>query len=676
MPTITDSVCPLDCPDTCSLAVTVDAGRVTKVDGSTRNPFTEGYICAKVRRYPERVYSPLRIQYPQRRVGAKGAGRFERITWAEAIDEIAGQFKRIIACYGAESILPYHYGGSNGVLGEGAADARFFHRLGAAELLRTICAATTATAYRTMFGTMGSVPPEDYHLARAIILWGVNPSATNIHLVKQVHEARRNGAFVAVIDPRRTPLARTADLHLQPLPGTDVVLALAMINELIRCDRVDRKFLAAHANGFEVLARAAADYPLPVAAEVCQVPAADVAALVEAYADASPAVIRCGWGVERNRNGGNAVRAIFALPAVAGKFGGRGGGVTMSLSRAFPLDAVALACPELRQRPVRHVNMTQLGRALTDPEPPGVRALYVYNANPVAMTPNQNLILRGLSREDLFVVVHDQVLTDTARFADVLLPATTVFEQSELHKSYGHYFLQYSDAVIPPLGESLPNPEVFARLARAMGFDEPELTATEDELLHAAIDRAGARFGGADVDQLRREKLARLQFGGQAELIQFVTDFPTTASGKIELCPDTLGPPRYASLTSPYPLTLLSPASDKAINSIFGEFNLLQPRLQMHPADAAARGIHDGDAVRVVNEIGEVHVFVRVRDDVRPGVVSLPKGLWRCSTLNGATATALAPDDLTDIGDGACFNDARVEVEQLKVESAKAKAQS
>ena len=666
METITDSVCPLDCPDTCSLAVTVESGRVTKVDGSTRNPVTEGYICAKVRRYPERVYSRLRVQYPQRRVGPKGAGDFERITWAEAIDEIADRFKRIIARYGADSILPYHYGGSNGVLGEGAADARFFNRLGAAELLRTVCAAPTSTAYRAMFGTMGGVPPEDYHRARAIILWGVNPSATNIHLVKQVHAARRNGAFVAVIDPRRTPLARSASLHLQPLPGTDVVLALAMIHELVGRDRVDRAFLAAHVNGFDLLERAAAGYPLSVAAEICQVPAADIAKLVEAYADASPAVVRCGWGVERNRNGGNAVRAIFALPAVAGKFGVRGGGVTMSLSRAFPLDAAALARPELRRHPVRQVNMTQLGRALTDAQPPGVQALYVYNANPVAMTPNQNLILRGLSREDLFVVVHDQVLTDTARFADVLLPATTVFEQNELHKSYGHYLLQYSDAVIPPVGESLPNPEVFARLARAMGFDEPELAATEDDLLHAAIDGAGARFGGAGVDELRREKLARLHFGGRPELIQFVTDFPTTRSGKIELCPDSLGPPRYTPLTSAYPLVLLSPASDKAINSIFGEFNLLQPRLQMHPADAAARGIGDGEPVRVYNQLGEVHVRVRVRDDVRAGVVSLPKGLWRSSTLNGATATALAPDDLTDIGEGACFNDARVEVEPLR----------
>jgi anaerobic selenocysteine-containing dehydrogenase len=666
MPTTYDSVCPLDCPDTCSLSVTVDDGRVTRVDGSRRNPLTAGYICAKVRRYPERVYSPLRLQYPQRRVGAKGEGRFARISWDEALAEIAARFKAIIAADGPEAILPYHYGGSNGVFGEGATDARFFNFLGASELARTICAAPTGTAYRAMYGTMGGVPPEDYRLARAIILWGVNPSATSIHLVPQVNTARRAGAFVAVIDPRRTTLARSATLHLQPLPGTDVVLALAMIHELIRSGRADGAFLQRHTNGFEALARAAADFPLSRAATICQVPAADIAALLDAYAAASPAVMRCGWGVERNRNGGNAVRAIFALPAVAGKFGVRGGGLTMSLSRAFPINAMALARPELRARPVRQLNMTQLGRVLTEPQTPPVRALFVYNANPVAMTPNQNLIMCGLARADLFTVVHDQVLTDTARFADILLPATTIFEQAELHKSYGHYFLQYSDAAIAPVGESLSNPALFARLSRAMGFDNPETCATESELLDAALEGERERIGHLDAAGLRREKLTAVRFQGRAELIQFVTDFPTTASGKIELYPPELGPLQYVPPpATPYPLTLLSPASDKTINSIFGEFNLPRPRLRMHSADAGARALHDGDVVRVFNDLGEVQVPVAVRDDLRSGVVTLPKGLWRSSTLNGSTATALAPDHLTDVGEGACFNDARVEVEKL-----------
>lgn len=666
MAEIADSVCPLDCPDTCSLTVTVDGGRITRVDGSQRNPVTAGFICAKVRRYPERIYSPLRLLYPQRRVGAKGEGRFERITWDEAIDAIAQRFKQIINEDGAEAIVPYHYGGSSGVFGEGAVDARFFNRLGASELLRTLCAAPTGTAYRAMFGTMGGVPLEDYGLARAIILWGVNPSATSIHLVPHIQAAQRAGAFLAVIDPRRTVLARSADLHLQPLPGTDVVLALAMINELVRTGRSDEQFVAAHTSGFDELVRAAAAYPVARAAALCGVRKGDISALIDAYAGASPALIRCGWGVERNRNGGNAVRTIFSLPAVAGKFGVRGGGLTMSLSRAFPVNGVALGRPDLRRGNVRQINMTQLGRVLTEPQTPPVRALFVYNANPVAMTPRQNLILRGLARDDLFTVVHEQVLTDTARYADILLPATTVFEQAELHKSYGHYFLQYSDAVIPPVGESLSNPELFARLGRAMGFAEPDLDATTDGLLRAAMECDRGRFGGVSIEELQRDKIARLRFKGQTELIQFVTDFPTTRSGKLELCPAGLGVPTYTALpASSYPLALLSPASNKMINSIFGEFNLPYVKLQMHTADAAVRGIRDGDAVRVFNDLGEVHVPVRVDDALRPGVVSLPKGLWRSSTLNGATATALAPDHLSDVGEGACFNDARVEVAKL-----------
>lgn len=662
---VVDSVCPLDCPDTCSLSVTVEDGRVTAVDGSYRNPLTDGFICAKVRRYPERIYSPLRLQYPQRRVAAKGEGRFERIGWDDAIGIIAERFRQIIASDGAEAILPYHYGGSNGVFGEGALDARFFHRLGASELLKTICAAPTAAMARAMYGTMGGVPPEDYRLARAIVLWGVNPSATSVHLVPQIRAAQRAGAFVAVIDPRRTVLARTATLHLAPRPGTDVVLALAMVHELLRREEVDREFIAAHADGLDALTAAAAAWPLERAAAECDVPARDIAALIEAYAKASPAVVRCGWGVERNRNGGQAVRAILALPALAGKFGVRGGGFTMSVSRAFPIDAVALARPDLARRPVRQINMVQLGRVLTEPQQPPIRALFVYNANPVGMTPDQNRILAGLARQDLFTVVHDQVLTDTARFADLLLPAPTVFEQRELHKSYGHYTLQYSEPVIEPVGESLANPELFARLARAMGFEEPELQATEEELLLTALAGDGARLGGADADDLRRERAVALRFRGSAELVQFGNDFPTTANGRIALSPRECGAVTYASPRGAWPLVLLSPASDKTINSIFGEFNLSHPHLAMHPSDAVTRGVQDGQPVRVFNDLGEVHVPVRFSRDLRPGVVTLPKGMWRSSTLNGSTVTALVPDALTDIGGGACFNDARVDVAPL-----------
>jgi len=666
MATHHESVCTLDCPDTCSLSVTVERGRIEKVDGSHRNPVTAGYICAKVRRFADRVYSPLRVLYPQRRVGPKGAASFERITWEQAIATIAERFKHIVATEGPEAILPYHYGGSNGLLSEESVDARFFNRLGASELLKTICAAPTGTVYHAMYGTMGGVPPEDYQFARAIILWGVNPAVTGIHLLPYLRAAQRAGAAVIVIDPRRTAVARRATMHLQPLPGTDVVLALALINELVRRGRVDAEFIRTHVNGFETLAAAASDYPLPRAAEICGVAEADLGRLATLYADASPAVIRCGWGVERNRNGGNAVRAILALPAIAGKFGVRGGGMTMSLSRAFPIDATALARPDLRRRTVRQVNMNRLGRVLTEPQSPPVRALFVYNANPVATTPDQGRVCRGLAREDLFTVVHEQVLTDTARFADILLPAPTAFEQAEVKKSYGHYYLQYAAPVIPPLGEALSNGALFARLAGAMGVEDPALSPTEDALIDAAIAAPAERFGAVTAARLRAEKIAVLLFNGQRDLVQFGTDFPTTPRRQVELCPPELGPVRYEPLAaSACPLTLLSPASDRTINSTLGELDGPRPRLSMHAEDAARRQIRDNDVVRVFNDLGEVHVHATVGVDVRPGVVSLPKGLWQRSTLNGATATALVADGFTDLGDGACFNDARVDVQRL-----------
>jgi anaerobic selenocysteine-containing dehydrogenase len=515
---------------------------------------------------------------------------------------------------------------------------------------------------------MGGVPPEDYARAQAVLLWGVNPSATSIHLVPHIRSAQRAGAFVAVIDPRRTPLARQASLHLAPQPGTDVVLALAMIDELIRRDWIDHDFIARHTRGFAELARAAAAFPVSRAAATSGVAERDIVALTEAYSAASPAVVRCGWGVERNRNGGNAVRAILSLPAVAGKLGVRGGGFTMSLSRAFPIDAVALARPDLRRRPVRSLNMTQLGRVLTEPLTPPIRAVFVYNANPVAMTPNQNLLLRGFAREDLFTVVHDQVVTDTARYADILLPATTVFEQSELHKSYGHYALQYSEQVIAPPDESLSNCELFSRLAGAMGFAEPELAASSQDLLGVALGNANDRLGADAQERLARDRIVRLRFGAGHDLVQLVTDRPTTRSGKIELAPPELGPLRYAPPPpSAYPLMLLSPATGRAVNSIFGEFNLLAPTLHVNAEDARQRGLRSGDLVRVYNDLGEVHVGLDVDETIRRGVVSLPKGLWRRSTRNGSTSTALVPDHLTDIGAGACFNDARVEVEKLTV---------
>lgn len=661
MTTTLESVCPLDCPDTCSLSVEVDDGRVVAVDGSRRNPYTDGFICAKVRRYPERLYSPRRILEPMRRRGPKGAGQFVPISWDEALAELSGRLRATLERSGGAAILPYHYGGSNGLFSEEGADARFFHRLGACILDKTICAAPTGIASRAMYGTMSGVPADDYPLARLILLWGVNPAATSIHLFRHLHRAKQAGATIVVIDPVRSKTARLADLHLRPRPGTDVVVALGLAQRLREIGAWDEAFLAQYADGVEAVRSAAAEYSLARVEAESGVPAAQLDELARRYAEASPAVLRCGWGVERNRNGGNAVRAILSLPALAGKFGVRGGGFTMSMSRGFRLDPTALARPDLRREPARHVNMTRLGRALTELRDPPIEVLFVYNANPVAMTPDQNRILAGLRRDDLYTVVHEQVMTDTARWADLVLPATTIFEQNELHKSYGHHVLQYSEAVIPPVGAALSNVELFRRLSQALGFDDAALY-DENDLMRSALGPDGA----AVASRVRRDRAVAMTFDGREELVQFGTDFPTTAGRRVQLAPPALGEFRYRpEAPSAYPLILLTPASDKLVNSTFGESHLPDPRLKVHPDDAVARGLADGDVARIYNDLGEVHLPVRLSADALPGVVSMPKGLWCDATRNGSTSTALIADDLTDIGDGACFNDARVEIERL-----------
>lgn len=656
MKSIHESVCPLDCPDTCSLNVTVDDGRIVGVDGSRRNPYTDGFICAKVRRYPERVYAAERILHPLLRRGPKGGGDFVRVSWDDALDRVASQLGAIAREVGPEAILPYHYGGSNGLLSEEAADARFFNALGACHLEKTICAAPTGAVARAMYGGMVGVPPQDYPRARLIIVWGANPAHTSIHLLRQLQAAKRRGATLVVVDPIVTRTARIADLHLRPRPGTDVALALGIARALHRSGNVDHTFLAAHTTGPEEFLAAADPFDPHRVEAITGVPAGEVVALATAYAAAEPALIRCGWGVERNRNGGHAVHAILALPALAGKFGRRGGGFTMSMSRSFDVDATALARPDLRVRPPRSVNMTQLGRALTELKDPPIRALFVFNANPVASTPDQNRILAGLARDDLFTVVHEQVMTDTALWADVVLPATTVFEQSELHKAYGHTILQFSEAVIEPIGEARSNVELFGALAARMGLATPELF-DEQRICEDALGAERAR-------EVRAERAVPMRFGASEEIIQFQNVHPRTGDGRVHLMPAELGPLAYLDVGDDrYPLILLTPASDKLVNSIFGEFNLDDPRLRLHPADAAARSVMDDQIVVVFNEIGRVEIAVRVTEDVPRGVVAMPKGIWRRATRNGATSTALVPDTLTDIGKGACFNDARVDVQ-------------
>jgi anaerobic selenocysteine-containing dehydrogenase len=656
------TACPLDCPDSCSLDVTIERGKVAKIDGSRAATSTEGYICGKVRGFDRRVYHETRLLYPAVRKGPKGSGEFERVTWDEALGLIAERMVQARETCGAESVLPYNYGGSNGILTNDFEDTRLFRRFGASRLLRTLCAAPTGAAATAMYGKMAGVAYSDYEHAQLIVVWGCNPSASGIHLVSHVNKAQARGARVVVIDPRRTPLARKADLHLPVRPGTDLPVALALIRDLFERGRADRAFLDAHATGVEALRNAARDWTIDRAAAEAGIDAADLATLAEWYADRSPAVIRCGWGQERNRNGGGATLAILALPAVAGKFGVRGGGYTMSNSGAWNINSEALI--DVPAPAVRNVNMNHLGRALTEYRDPPVSVLFVYNCNPLATVPHQNLVREGLKREDLFTVVFEQVMTDTAEYADVVLPATTFLEHYDVAKGYGAYHFHLVQPVIAAVGESRPNHEVFRELGVRLGLSTDDDLGEAGALLDAAArlpePHAGALLHGGPV-----------QAPGDGTPVQFVDIQPRTPDARVHLFPETLAEPgelyKYTPdpATSAFPLSLISPASEHTISSTLGELRPSIARVRIHPDDAHPRVIGDGDAVRIFNALGEVHCEASVTPEIRPGTLAIPKGLWAKSTFNGSTSCALVPDTLTDIAGGACFNDARVQIELL-----------
>jgi anaerobic selenocysteine-containing dehydrogenase len=660
---IVRTACPLDCPDSCTIDVTVEKGRIVKIDGGDDNPVTNKFICGKVRRFAERVYGEDRLLYPAVRRGAKGNGLFTRVSWDEALDEIAARMTEVRDRHGAEAILPFCYGGSNGLLTQDTNDAVLFRAFGTSRLARTVCAAPTGAANMALYGKMPSVSYLDYPQARLIVLWGVNPAASGIHLVPYLREARQAGARLVVVDPRTTSLARQADIHLQVHPGTDLVVALALHRYLFEHGHADLEFLAAHTTGAETLRQRAEEWTIERAAAVAGIDAATLQAFAELYATASPALVRCGWGLERNRNGGSAAAAVMALPAVAGKFGRRGGGFSMSNSTTWGIKASAWM-NETPEPATRLVNMNHLGRALLEYDSPPVDMLFVYNCNPLATMPDQNRVLKGLQRDDLFTVVFDQVFTDTARYADVILPATTFLENYDIAKGYGPISLQLVRPAIEPVGESRANPEVFSALAERLGIGAAE---EETDTLLRIVGHIPAEIGR----ELMERGSATPPYDGAP--VQFVDVFPLTEDRKVHLCPEPLDRQAPGGLyafqpdpaTDRYPLALISPASEKTVSSMMGELRQRAAVLQMHPSDAKTRGLAQDDPVRIFNDLGEVHVPVALNADVRPGTVSLPKGLWRKSTYNGSTSNALCPDSLTDLGAGACFNDARVEVALL-----------
>ena len=666
------SVCPLDCPDTCSLTVTVADEQIVSVKGSKANPITHGAICAKVARfYPEFVHGPNRLRYPLRRSGPKGAGSFTRITWEAALDEIHERVSAVIARHGPQAVMPLNYAGPQGMLASDSMSARFFHKLGATQLHRSaLCGGIRSQAYAGMFGEAPGTPLQQASLAQLIIVWGNNATACNLHLMRQINMAKRNGAKLVVIDPRRIKAADQAHMFLAVRPGTDVVLAFGLACELERQGGLDRAFIDAHVLGFEPYMAVAREYPAERAAEICGVAVEDLRLLAQWYREATPAVIAWGNGLERNQNGGSGIRAIAALPALAGKFGIAGGGLIAAAGNAYPTTSDSLMRPELAPVGTRTLNIIDVGSALLDAQlAPPIEAIFIYNHNPLIVHPDQNRMKRALSRVDLFTVGIDVAMTDSMQYADIVLPACSHFEYADIYAAYGQQYLQRAEPVIAPVAEALPNTEIFRRLAARFGYCGPEFTASDTELIDAAVDSADPRMRGFRGSELPLDAALSMEYEG-GEPVLFRNVWPTTPSGRIELQSAMLARlygaalPGFRPLGSSYPLTLITPASDKRITSTFGglSFNATTPVLEMHPDDAAGRALADGALVRVWNELGEVYLPLCVTTAVRPGVVCSEKGAWLRTSKNGQTVSALAPTHKADIAAGACYNDTRVDV--------------
>jgi len=646
----------------------VTDGKIQRIHGTHDHPTTEGFICDKISHFARRVYHEERLLYPMRRSGRKGNSEFVRISWDEAIEEITSRFGSIIQRWGGEAILPYHYGGSNGLLGDKFLDDFYFATLGASRMAKTLCAAPSTEVAMGMYGKMPGVAFEDYPQAKCIIIWGANPKASNIHLVPLLRQAKKNGAFIAAVNPVQVFSAQEVDLYLPVFPGADLPVALAMIRLWKEAEQLDMDFLRQHTDGLEPLLQQAKLWSVERAAKEAQVDPQAIRTLAKRYVESTPAVIRTGWGPERNRNGGQALAAILAMPALLGKFGVRGGGYTMSNSGAAQLDITKVFGRVPWQ--TRIINQTQLGAVLTDDLKPPIKGLFVYNCNPAATAPDQNAVLRGLAREDLFTVVFEQVMTDTAQYADILLPAVTFLEQREIRRAYGSYVVGGVQPAIPARGEAKPNEEVFAALGRAMGWQHEPFFWDTDISMQKVTEALQLDRQAAALSLFVAGKAQGYDFPGSTP-IQLKTVLPRTADGKIHLTPPGLGksPFHYQPVKKEgFPLALISPSNTKMISSSLGEFNYPELWLTIHPDDAAARHIGNGDTVRAFNELGAVICRAQVNPRVREGVVSLPKGAWRKSALNGFTATALCPADINVVGGGACFNDARVEVEKVSNE--------
>jgi anaerobic selenocysteine-containing dehydrogenase len=713
MKQVVHAACPHDCPDACGVLITVEDGRAMRIQGDPEHPVTRGFLCAKVAKYLDRVYSPDRVLYPMRRVGPKGpvvgaadAGEgarathgWQRISWDEALEEITSRLRAVAAEFGSEAILPYSYGGTLGALNGASMDRRFFHRLGASQLERTICSAAGEAGLKSVLGAKLGTEPEQFRHSKYIIAWASNIHGNNVHLWPFIAEARRNGAKLVVIDPYRTRTAECADWYLPINPGTDAALALGMMHVIIGESLYDDDYVSKYTLGFEQLREKVKEYPPERVAHWTGIAADDIRKLAREYATVRPAVIRLNYGVQRSEGGGMATRAIVMLPCITGSWKEIGGGLQMSLSGAVDLNTQALKRPDLMNaalgREARTINMVELGRVLNTLNDPPVKALFAYNSNPAAVCPQHNEVVRGLLRTDLFTVVHEQFFTDTTDYADIVLPATTFFEHKDLQKGYGHYYLQVSNQAIAPLGECRSNVEVFRALAERMGFEEECFGETVDEMIDAALASKDPWLQGISRERLERGQV-RINFKGQKDagggaratepepFLPFAQGGFRTASGKAELYSEAvkaLGlnpvadftPPtesRHAAAVNTLPLELLARKADNFLNSTFSNLPSVQEMeepglLEISSADARARGIVDGDKVRVFNHRGDILLKARVDGKVQPGVVSATLN-WAKMTPGFQSINSLTSEKLTDMGNSATFYSVLVEVELTK----------
>lgn len=654
------------------------SGRAVRLRGHPKHPVTRGFLCAKVTKYLDREYHRDRLLYPQRRVGEKGDGRFERVSWDEALGEIAHGLSEIAKTHGSESILPYSYAGTMGLLNGSGMDRRFFHRLGASRLDRTICSAAGGAALTASQGARLGTSPEQFAESKLIIAWGANILGTNVHLWPWIVEARRRGAKFYVIDPIKNRTGKLADRHYAINPGSDLALALAMAHVILRDGLHDSDYLARYTNGFAEFQCLATQYPPEKAARWTGIPADQIEALAREYATVQPAAIRLNYGVQRSERGGSAVRAIAALPVLTGSWRNVGGGLQLTTSGAFDFNRAALERPDLQLRSTlgreaRLINMAQLGRALNEVVDPPVKGLIVYNSNPAAIAPHQTAVVAGLRRQDLFTVVLEQFQTDTADYADFVLPVTTFLEHTDLYLAYGHYYLQLARPALHPPGETKSNVEIFRALAKRMGFEDACFDDSDDDMIQSLLDTDSPYLRNITLEKLNAEGFVRLNVSPEGEpFLPFARGEFKTSSGKFEFGSEALKytPPCESRFGDPtlvrrYPLELVSAKNDDSMNSTFGhrsEVDAQTAILLVHPSDAAGRGIVDGTLVQAHNERGRCWFEARVSTNVQPGVVRAHSTRWNKSSISKLGINQLTSERLTDIGGGPTFYSCLVEV--------------